>query len=396
MSKKKKKQKSDIEQMAELIAGESTETETVEVERSESGSEEITTDEAVEVKEAEKPETSDTKEASAETTTETTTESITETKSEETVKEATDKGASETASEDASEKKVRVRKVREKKERKHPAKDKMKEEDEYRRAEIKKYVKYAVSGVVAVALIVVCGVTLSVNNEARRAGTGTVMKLTDVSEGLMPFSGITFSAEPITYEDMKNKNYTSARLEEIEAENERIDKILAERQAQREKKEKESEKATKVIEATGISEYDPDDRRIIIPKTTTRVSTSYSYAGSLNPRTSITLADANGKYEDCGNFILTAYCPCPICCGQWSNMVDPHTASGAPAVAGVTVAVDPKVFPYGTKLMINGQIYTAQDCGGAIIGNHIDIYFNTHAEACQFGRQEAHVYRVIE
>ena len=363
MSKKKKKQKSDIEQMAELIAGEGAENETVEVERAESGSEEITTDEAVEVKEAEKPETSDTKEASAET---------------------------------ASEKKVRVRKVREKKERKHPAKDKMKEEDEYRRAEIKKYVRYAVSGVVAVALIVVCGVTLSVNNEARRAGTGAVMKLTDVSEGLMPFSGITFSAEPISYEDMKNKNYTSAKLEEIEAENERIDKILAERQAQREKKEKESEKATKVIEATGISQYDPDDRRIIIPKTTTRISTSYNYSGSLNPRTSITYADANGKYEDCGNFILTAYCPCPICCGQWSNMVDPHTASGAPAVAGVTVAVDPKVFPYGTKLMINGQIYTAQDCGGAIIGNHIDIYFNTHAEACNFGRQEAHVYRVIE
>ena len=364
MSKKKKKQKqkSDIEQMAELIAGEGAENETVEVERSESGSEEITTDEAVEVKEAEKHETSDTKEAS----------------------------------ETASEKKVRVRKVREKKERKHPAKDKMKEEDEYRRAEIKKYVRYAVSGVVAVALIVVCGVTLSVNNEARRAGTGAVMKLTDVSEGLMPFSGITFSAEPISYEDMKNKNYTSAKLEEIEAENERIDKILAERQAQREKKEKESEKATKVIEATGISQYDPDDRRIIIPKTTTRISTSYNYSGSLNPRTSITYADANGKYEDCGNFILTAYCPCPICCGQWSNMVDPHTASGAPAVAGVTVAVDPKVFPYGTKLMINGQIYTAQDCGGAIIGNHIDIYFNTHAEACNFGRQEAHVYRVIE
>ena len=364
MSKKKKeqKQKSDIEQMAELIAGEGAENETVEVERAESGSEEITTDEAVEVKEAEKPETSDTKEAS----------------------------------ETASEKKVRVRKVREKKERKHPAKDKMKEEDEYRRAEIKKYVRYAVSGVVAVALIVVCGVTLSVNNEARRAGTGAVMKLTDVSEGLMPFSGITFSAEPISYEDMKNKNYTSAKLEEIEAENERIDKILAERQAQREKKEKESEKATKVIEATGISQYDPDDRRIIIPKTTTRISTSYNYSGSLNPRTSITYADANGKYEDCGNFILTAYCPCPICCGQWSNMVDPHTASGAPAVAGVTVAVDPKVFPYGTKLMINGQIYIAQDCGGAIIGNHIDIYFNTHAEACNFGRQEAHVYRVIE
>ena len=163
MSKKKKKQKSDIEQMAELIAGEGAENETVEVERAESGSEEITTDEAVEVKEAEKPETSDTKEASAET---------------------------------ASEKKVRVRKVREKKERKHPAKDKMKEEDEYRRAEIKKYVRYAVSGVVAVALIVVCGVTLSVNNEARRAGTGAVMKLTDVSEGLCLSRALHFRPSP--------------------------------------------------------------------------------------------------------------------------------------------------------------------------------------------------------
>ena len=50
-------------------------------------------------------------------------------------------------------------------------------------------------------------------------------------------------------------------------------------------------------------------------------------------------------------------------------------------VEGQTIAVDPRVIPYGTKVIIGGHIFTAEDCGGAIQGNHIDIYVNNHAEA---------------
>ena len=78
-----------------------------------------------------------------------------------------------------------------------------------------------------------------------------------------------------------------------------------------------------------------------------------------------------------GRFKLTGYCPCRSC----SEGFGTRTATGARAVAGRTVAVDPHVIPYGTHLLINGHEYVAEDCGGGVRGNHIDIYYNTHAEA---------------
>ena len=84
----------------------------------------------------------------------------------------------------------------------------------------------------------------------------------------------------------------------------------------------------------------------------------------------------------------TAYCPCKKCC----NKDDGITATGTQATAGRTIAVDPSVIPYGTKVVINGNTYIAEDCGGAIKGNKVDIYFDTHAEALQFGRQTLTAY----
>lgn len=79
----------------------------------------------------------------------------------------------------------------------------------------------------------------------------------------------------------------------------------------------------------------------------------------------------------------TAYCPCKKCCGK----ADGITATGTPATAGRTIAVDPSIIPYGTEVIINGNTYIAEDCGGAVKGNAIDIFFNTHEEALQYGRQ---------
>ncbi len=44
--------------------------------------------------------------------------------------------------------------------------------------------------------------------------------------------------------------------------------------------------------------------------------------------------------------------------------------------------------------MINGNIYTAEDCGGGVRGDHIDIFFNTHSEARNQGVQYAEVFLV--
>lgn len=82
---------------------------------------------------------------------------------------------------------------------------------------------------------------------------------------------------------------------------------------------------------------------------------------------------------------VTAYCPCEKCCGEYANG---YTATGAKATQGVTIATDPDVIPMGTEVEIDGHIYIAQDVGGAISGNRIDLYFDSHEDALQWGVQE--------
>lgn len=89
-----------------------------------------------------------------------------------------------------------------------------------------------------------------------------------------------------------------------------------------------------------------------------------------------------------GSFKLTAYCGCYECSGQWGN----GTATGTIAKANYTIAVDPDIIPYGTMVIIGNNIYCAEDCGGAIVGNKIDVYHDTHEEAVEFGVQYADVF----
>ena len=92
--------------------------------------------------------------------------------------------------------------------------------------------------------------------------------------------------------------------------------------------------------------------------------------------------------EPLGEFMLTAYCPCMKCCGK----TDGITATGTTATEGRTIAVDPALIPYGSTVTIyyeDGTVhtYTAEDCGGGIKGNRLDIYFDDHQAALQFGVQ---------
>ena len=101
-----------------------------------------------------------------------------------------------------------------------------------------------------------------------------------------------------------------------------------------------------------------------------------------------------------GEYRLTAYCPCEKCCGPYAadRPVDDFGnelvigASGTLLEAGKSIAVDPTIIPYGTKVVINGHEYIAQDCGGAIKGNRIDIYFENHEETEAFGVQYMEVF----
>ena len=101
-----------------------------------------------------------------------------------------------------------------------------------------------------------------------------------------------------------------------------------------------------------------------------------------------------------GTFKLTAYCSCQRCCGSYAlnRPVDEsgneivYGSIGVRLVAGVSIAVDPRVIPYGTQVEIDGHTYTAHDTGGNIKGNRIDVYFDDHQEAWDFGTQYAEVF----
>lgn len=81
-----------------------------------------------------------------------------------------------------------------------------------------------------------------------------------------------------------------------------------------------------------------------------------------------------------GIYKVTAYCACAKCCGKTNGI----TASGVKATANHTIAA-PSTFAFGTKVVINGTTYVVEDRGGAIQGNRIDVYMNSHEEALRWG-----------
>lgn len=91
---------------------------------------------------------------------------------------------------------------------------------------------------------------------------------------------------------------------------------------------------------------------------------------------------------------ITHYDVCSKCCGK----TDGITASGAHATPYSTVAVDPSVIPLGAELLVDYgdgaglRRYRAEDTGGAIKGNRIDLCVGSHAEAQQLGRRTATIY----
>ena len=126
------------------------------------------------------------------------------------------------------------------------------------------------------------------------------------------------------------------------------------------------------IEKTLLSEEiikEPVDKIVQINKITSRSASTI--------RTAAETAEQTGETITCK---VTAYCPCSKCCGK-SNGI---TASGTVATAGRTVAASSK-YPLGTKLNIGGHIYVVEDRGGAVTGNKIDMFVNSHSEALAWG-----------
>lgn len=115
------------------------------------------------------------------------------------------------------------------------------------------------------------------------------------------------------------------------------------------------------------------------------------------------LDDESVKEQESASFVIyarcTAYCSCRKCCGKYAKNrpLDANgnevvlTTSGARAIQGTTVGVDSNLIPLGSRVVINGHTYIAQDTGNpdVVKDNVIDIYFDNHDEALAFGVQYA-------
>jgi len=96
---------------------------------------------------------------------------------------------------------------------------------------------------------------------------------------------------------------------------------------------------------------------------------------------------------------VSAYCPCEKCCEQWAGIPvssgKRKTASGHTIHVGDKFVAAPRTYPFGTEMIIEGyaggSIVKVEDVGGAIKGNKLDLYFDNHDDALQWGRKDVFV-----
>ncbi len=105
-----------------------------------------------------------------------------------------------------------------------------------------------------------------------------------------------------------------------------------------------------------------------------------------------------------GQFTVTAYCSCEICCGKWANKRPNgiiYTASGAEAKNGETVGAAWDVLPVGTRIEIDGlgerivQDKPADWIVERYEGRILDVYFGSHEAALEYGKHTVDVW-IIE
>lgn len=85
------------------------------------------------------------------------------------------------------------------------------------------------------------------------------------------------------------------------------------------------------------------------------------------------------------NMEVTAYCPCKKCCGKNAKGI---AADGTKVKGKMLLAADWDVMPKGSILSVPGYgTATVHDTGSAIVGNKLDVYFDSHKVAKEWGRQ---------
>ena len=95
-----------------------------------------------------------------------------------------------------------------------------------------------------------------------------------------------------------------------------------------------------------------------------------------------------------GTYRVTAYCLCPKCCGKWS---DGRTANNHLIMDGERFCAAPSSIPFGTMLIIEGYGKAeVLDRDSAIKGKRLDVYFDTHQEALNWGVKYIEIFERLE
>ena len=164
--------------------------------------------------------------------------------------------------------------------------------------------------------------------------------------------------------------------DEINTAEQALSKAKAEAEAQ--KKAKAAAQAQ--AQAAATAKKDAYNKLLNDPVTAKTVS----YSTSLLATEAI---KSNAK--SLGNYKLTFYCPCAVCNGA----ADAKTASGTTPTEGRTIAVDSSVIPLGSRVYIEGYgVFIAEDTGGAIKNNKIDVLVSSHSRAYDLGVKYANIY----
>ena len=252
--------------------------------------------------------------------------------------------------------------------------------------------KTAVIGLVIAALVVVVGATVISNKFGKSDAYGRIVAAGELYDA--PTYQENFSA--VSYEVIHPELATSA-VEEVVTEAENPELIAENTDEVRNQKAMDNILKIDKDYVNNLVEERKKYKTHEIVNTDTAISTDPSvpvnlaegnvdyYAGTIAPAIYVNPAEVGAEYL--GNWKITAYCACVICCEKSDGI----TASGAMVQANHTIAA-PKEFKFGTKMIVGGQLYVVEDRGGGIHGNRIDIYFNSHQEANNFGVRYMDVY----
>lgn len=147
---------------------------------------------------------------------------------------------------------------------------------------------------------------------------------------------------------------------------------------------KDGQEIVRVLQSSAIK-TDPDPAILGVGPASVSVSANLNADGTTKLLSATTENGATFYYQESFTIETTAY--------TWTGN---RTASGTWPKVG-TIAVDTSVIPMGTKVYVVGYGFaTAEDTGGAIKGNIIDLYMDTEEACINWGRRNVIIYILAE